>query len=196
MTLYVVTIARRGHRKRVMFHGHRIQHATVGVAAIHRGWFVVDVIVVGRRKRGVGTTAADKPSGQHEAGHATTASIVPHRLPVRLIPDPEDVRRFRNELAHRQEVRMDAHLPLLDLDAEIERFVTMSIVSDYRDRLEPYLNAILRTTERTGGMVATLWRHKKALSDAGEQLFQVEGVLPPSGQLGAQIAAKRSGDQH
>jgi hypothetical protein len=57
-----------------MFRGHRIQHATAGVAAIHRGWVVFDVVVMGRRKRGAGSITAD--NARYSAGSPTKCANV------------------------------------------------------------------------------------------------------------------------
>lgn len=96
-----------------------------------------------------------------------------------LIPDPNELRRFRENLDERQAVRIAAKLPLLDVEAEAMHMIHRFTQADYRDRLRPYLVAILATVEASRGMVATMRRHRDAHCEAQDALYRAEGLLPP-----------------
>jgi hypothetical protein len=173
---YTVIISRRGYRKLVMFQGHRVQHATIGVAKIHPGWLVIDVKEVGRRTRGEHRSTSVKPGWRRSAGNGTSAVVVPHRLPVRLIPDPEQVTLFRAEIDQRQLIRIEAGLPRLDAEAELARILHQYAEDDYRRRLDRYLTLALSVSAPAPGMVPTMRRHRDAMRHAQELLHRVEGL--------------------
>jgi hypothetical protein len=76
---------------------------------------------------------------------------------------------------------MDSNLPLLDIEAEVNRYIQVTLVAAYRERLEPYVAVALDAAAATDDVFATMVRHLRAQYAAQTLLFIAEGLMPPYG---------------
>jgi len=138
------------------------------------------VMAIGNRRGGSKfNMASPRQSSTSQVITAPNIRTNPSIKATILIPDPNELQRFRENLDERQAVRIAAKLPLLDVEAEVMQMIHQFAQAECRDRLRPYLAATLATTKATGGMVATLRRHREAQREARLQLFRAEGQVPP-----------------
>lgn len=179
MTRFLVTITRRGHTKVVPYRGHRVQSATIGVAALNPGWLVVNVV----HMPAGGCHAGLKPPAARWTRHfSKITSPIPaavHDLPVRLIPGHTETHRIRADLDRRQQLRIEAGLPRLDVEAEFRSALRRHAEAAEREQLRPHLDAALSASEPSGGMYRTMVRHRDA-HRAAKQARKPLGAEPSS----------------